>query len=75
MDIHAQKLGLIEKLLKIKNEALLEFAEGEEKKRALSPMSLDRFYQQIMDSDEAILKGDVIAHKKLRKQAKDWKWA
>lgn len=82
MDIHAQKLDLIEQLLKINNEglilkvkALLDFAEQAEKKGSLSPMSLESFYQKILDSEEAIVKGEVIPHTKLREQTKGWKRA
>ena len=82
MDIQAEKLSLIEQLLKVKNKALLlkvkallDFAEEEEKNGSLSPMSLEDFYQKIVDSEEAISKGDFISQKKLRERAKGWKRA
>ena len=55
MSIQAQKLGLIEKLLQINNESLLnkikdllDFAEQEEQKGTLTPMSLETFYQNLI---------------------------
>lgn len=80
MDIHAEKLSLIEQLLKIENKALIEkikalldFAEREEKKGKLTPMSIEAYYQKIRDSETAIEQGDIIEQKALRKKVKSWK--
>jgi len=72
MDIHEQKLALIESLLKIKNEALIlkvkvliEFAVSEEEKGGLSAMSLETFYNKILNSEEAIKHGEIISQQAL----------
>ncbi|MEL6672935.1 MAG: hypothetical protein AAFR61_12110 [Bacteroidota bacterium] len=80
MDIKAQKLGLIAKLLKVENEAvilkvkaLLDFAEEAEKAGELSPMSLETFYQKLSASEEAIEKGEIISQENLRRKVESWK--
>ncbi|UCH95211.1 MAG: hypothetical protein JSV88_33890 [Candidatus Aminicenantes bacterium] len=80
MDIRAEKLLLIEHLLKIQDEVLLHrikaFIENMMKKRPavdLEPMSLETFYSRIEDSEEALERGDIITQNELREEIKRWK--
>lgn len=82
MDIRAEKLRLIEYLLKIQDEVLLyriktfiENASKSDPEGNLEPMSLESFYERIEASDQALQKGDVITQDKLREEIKTWKKA
>ena len=80
MDISAEKLWLIENLLKIQDEVLLHrikaFIEnllGKKPAVDLEPMSLKTFYSRIEDSEAALERGDIITQNELREEIKTWK--
>ncbi len=80
MDIRAEKLWLIEHLLKIQDEALLHrikaFIEnllGRKPTVDIEPMSLEAFYDRIEDSEEALERGDIITQTELREEIETWK--
>jgi hypothetical protein len=79
MDIRAEKLWLIEHLIKIDDEGLLQRIKalienimrrkpGEE----LEPMSLETFYGRIEESEQALERGKVITQDELRKEITTW---
>ena len=80
MDIRADKLWLIEHLIKMQDEVLLHriraFIENlnkREQEENLGPMSLETFYRRIEESEEALQRGEVITQDELREEIKTWK--
>jgi hypothetical protein len=80
MDIRAEKLWLIEHLLKIQDEgilqrikALIESVGKKKEKEDIEPMSLESFYDRIEESEEALQRGDIITQDELRKEVGTWK--
>lgn len=79
MDIRADKLWLIEHLIKIQDEVLLHrikaFIENTIRRKQeedLEPMSLETFYGRIEESEQALERGEVITQDELRKEIKTW---
>ena len=79
MDIRAEKLWLIERLIKIQDEVILhrvktliESMSRKEYEENIEPMSLDTFYGRIEESENALQKGEVITQEKLREEIKTW---
>jgi hypothetical protein len=79
MDIRADKLWLIEHLIKIQDEVLLHrikaFIENiirRKQEEDLEPMSLETFYARIEESEQALERGEVITQGELRKEIKTW---
>lgn len=79
MDIRAEKLWLIERLIKIQDEVLLyrikTLLESVSKKQVenVRPMDLDTFYGRIEESEEALQRGEVITQNELKEEIKTWK--
>jgi hypothetical protein len=79
MDIRADKLWLIEHLIKIQDEVLLHrikaFIENiirRKQEEDLEPMSLETFYARIEESEQALERGEVITQDELRKEITTW---
>jgi transcriptional regulator of NAD metabolism len=79
MDIRADKLWLIEHLIKIQDEVLLHrikaFIENiirTKQEEDLKPMSLETFYSRIEESEQALQRGEVITQDELREEIKTW---
>lgn len=79
MDIRADKLWLIEHLIKIQDEALLHrikaFIENiirRKQEEDLEPMSIETFYSRIEESEQALQRGEVITQDELREEIKTW---
>jgi hypothetical protein len=79
MDIRADKLWLIEHLIKIQDEVLLHrikaFIENiirRKQEEDLEPISLETFYGRIEESEQALERGEVITQDELRKEIKTW---
>ncbi len=79
MQIQAEKLWLIESLLKVQDETVLYRVRNvlekfSSKKQAdnVAPMSIDTFYQKIDESQKAFERGDVISQDQLRNEIKTW---
>ena len=79
MDIRAEKLWLIEHLIKIEDEGLLQrikaFIENIMRRKPgeeLEPMSLETFYSRIEESEQALERGEVITQDELRKEITTW---
>jgi len=79
MDIRAEKLWLIEHLIKIEDEGLLQrikvFIENIMRRKPgeeLEPMSLETFYDRIEESEQALERGEVITQDELRKEITTW---
>jgi hypothetical protein len=79
MDIRADKLWLIEHLIKIQDEVLLHrikaFIENiirRKQEEDLKPMSIETFYSRIEESEQALQRGEVITQAELREEIKTW---
>ena len=79
MDIRADKLWLIEHLIKIQDEVLLHrikaFIENiirRKQEEDLKPMSIETFYSRIEESEQALQRGEVITQDELREEIKTW---
>ena len=79
MDIRAEKLWLIEHLIKIENEGLIQrikvFIENITRRKPVEepgPMSLETFYSRIEESQQALERGEVITQEELRKEIATW---
>lgn len=80
MDIRADKLWLIEHLIKIQDEVLLHrikaFIENiirrKQEEEDLEPMSIETFYSRIEESEQALQRGEVITQDELREEIKTW---
>ena len=79
MDIRADKLWLIEHLIKIQDEVLLHrikaFIENiirRKQEEDLEPMSLETFYRRIEESEQALERAEVITQDELRKEIETW---
>jgi hypothetical protein len=79
MDIRADKLWLIEHLIKIQDEVLLHrikaFIENiirRKQEEDLKPMSIETFYSRIEESEQALQRGEVITQDELREEIKAW---
>ncbi len=79
MDIHAEKLWLIERLLHVRNEALirkirdlLDISAPLEDAGELTPMKIEEFLARIEASEAAIDRGEVIGQEALREKVKTW---
>lgn len=79
MDIRADKLWLIEHLIKIQDEVLLHrikaFIENiirRKQEKDLKPMSIETFYSRIEESEQALQRGEVITQDELREEIKTW---
>jgi hypothetical protein len=80
MDIRADKLWLIEHLIKIQDEVLLHrikaFIENiirrKQEEEDLKPMSIETFYSRIEESEQALRRGEVITQDELREEIKTW---
>lgn len=80
MNIQAEKLWLIEHLLKIQDELLLHQLKilienmsrkiGEE---SVEPMPIETFYARIEESEKALERGEIITQDDLRKEIETWK--
>ncbi|MCU0288259.1 MAG: hypothetical protein MUF15_17920 [Acidobacteria bacterium] len=80
MNIQAEKLWLIEHLLKIQDELLLHQLKtlivnmsrkiGEEN---IEPMPIETFYARIEESEKALERGEIITQDDLRKEIETWK--
>ena len=84
MDIRAEKLWLIEYLLKIQDEVLLHriktlienmINREHEQAEAVEPMTLEAFYKRIEESEKALQRGEIITQENLREEIKTWKKA
>ncbi len=82
MDIRAEKLWLIEHLLKIQDEIILQRIKGliesvskKKPEESLPPMSLESFYEKIEESERAAERGDFITQEELREEVRTWKKA
>ena len=79
MDIRADKLWLIEHLIKIQDEVLLHrikaFIENiirRKQEEDLKPMSIETFYSRIEESEQALQRGEVITQDELREEINRW---
>lgn len=78
MNIQAQKLNLIERLLLLQDETVIKKIEKmleipEKKSQAnLKPMTIDAFYARVEQAEVAIKEGRVITQADLEKEAANW---
>lgn len=79
LDIKAEKLWLIENLLKVQDEAvlhrvrvLLEKFTTKKQVENVVPMDLDTFYNKIEESEKAFERGDIISQDQLKEEIKTW---
>ena len=80
MNLHTQKLNIIESLINIDDnnalkkvkEVLAEYSKTKTSKKT-TPISLEEFYARIDASEKAVQEGKMISGEQLRKEIKEWK--
>ncbi len=78
-DLRAEKLWLIEHLVKSRDKPLLHQIKtlienhiSQYQKEALEPMSLEEFHARMEKSEKAYQRGDVTTQDQLREEIKRW---
>ncbi len=78
MNIQAQKLNLIERLMLLNDKSIINKIEKmleipvKKSHKNLKPMTIDEFYTRVELSEKAIKEGRTISQEDLQKEAENW---
>ena len=75
MNLQAEKINIIKQLINIQDINIIEKINellSKSYKDNVEPMTLDKFFAKIEESEQAYLKGDIISHNDLKNEIKLW---
>jgi Txe/YoeB family toxin of Txe-Axe toxin-antitoxin module len=73
MNLQAEKINIIQQLINIQDINIIEKINellSKSYKDNVEPMTLDKFFAKIEESEQAYLKGDIISHNDLKNEIK-----